>query len=409
MARIVVVGAGFSGTLVAVHLLRAEAPDGLRGRALRARRALRTRSRLRDAAARAPPERARLPDERVRGGREPLPRLAPRARRGGDGGVLRAARALRRLPRRSARRDRTERGAARRAARAACGRGDRSHARGRPLPRVDAERGGRRRGRRRARDRHAAARAARTERTRTGAGSTIPGRRTRSACPRTLRSSSSGADSRCSTSRSRSTRPAIARPIHVVSRRGLLAAPGTAKGWAEPGAQGAGRARPVAMFRARPASRAAAARPRLAAACGVDWREVVTSLRGDTDALWSRLPLREQRRFLEHLRPFWDVHRHRSAPATWARAESLRRGGRLACRAGRIADVRPEEGDAPRRPHPARRTAGRDPRRARVRLSRPDDRRSPGAAIRSCATSSRSGSPGPSRSAWASTPTRTAR
>ena len=28
MARIVVVGAGFSGTLVAVHLLRAHAPEG---------------------------------------------------------------------------------------------------------------------------------------------------------------------------------------------------------------------------------------------------------------------------------------------------------------------------------------------------------------------------------------------
>ena len=132
-------------------------------------------------------------------------------------------------------------------------------------------------------------------------------------------------------------------PIHVLSRRGLLPHPhreGQGGAPARKAPAGLDRWPCSALGQLRALRREAA----LAAACGVDWREVVTSLRGDTDALWSRLPLREQRRFLEHLRPFWDVHRHRSAPATWARAESLRRDGRLACRAGRIADVRPEEG-----------------------------------------------------------------
>jgi uncharacterized NAD(P)/FAD-binding protein YdhS len=37
-------------------------------------------------------------------------------------------------------------------------------------------------------------------------------------------------------------------------------------------------------------------------------------LRPQTPALWGRLDTRNRRRFIRHLRPFWDVHRHRAAP-----------------------------------------------------------------------------------------------
>lgn len=47
---------------------------------------------------------------------------------------------------------------------------------------------------------------------------------------------------------------------------------------------------------------------------GVDWREVVTAIRHDTPALWGSLPPTERRRFLRHLRPYWETHRHRAAP-----------------------------------------------------------------------------------------------
>lgn len=50
-----------------------------------------------------------------------------------------------------------------------------------------------------------------------------------------------------------------------------------------------------------------------AARRGVDWREVVTSIRHETPALWRALPLAERRRFLRHLRPYWETHRHRAA------------------------------------------------------------------------------------------------
>lgn len=53
---------------------------------------------------------------------------------------------------------------------------------------------------------------------------------------------------------------------------------------------------------------------RLAAEEGVDWRSVIDSLRPVTQEIWRTLPLQERRRFLRHVRVYWDVHRHRVAP-----------------------------------------------------------------------------------------------
>ncbi len=47
---------------------------------------------------------------------------------------------------------------------------------------------------------------------------------------------------------------------------------------------------------------------------GGDWRDVVASLRPITPQLWAQLPMIERRRFLRHLKPFWETHRHRAAP-----------------------------------------------------------------------------------------------
>ncbi len=48
---------------------------------------------------------------------------------------------------------------------------------------------------------------------------------------------------------------------------------------------------------------------------GGDWRDAVNALRPVTSELWGALPEPEQRRFLDRLARFWDVHRHRLAPA----------------------------------------------------------------------------------------------
>jgi uncharacterized NAD(P)/FAD-binding protein YdhS len=72
------------------------------------------------------------------------------------------------------------------------------------------------------------------------------------------------------------------------------------------------------------------------------WRASVDGLRPLSIALWQGLSEAEQRRFLRHLRPWWDVHRHRIAPGVAARIEALRGSGRLEVAAGRIARVEGE-------------------------------------------------------------------
>lgn len=76
-----------------------------------------------------------------------------------------------------------------------------------------------------------------------------------------------------------------------------------------------------------------------AAANGIDWRAVLDSMRPLTQALWRGLSTRERRRFLRHVRPYWEVHRHRVAQPVAAEIEELLRSGRLAVMAGRLQNV----------------------------------------------------------------------
>ncbi|WP_338870709.1 FAD/NAD(P)-binding protein [Myxococcus stipitatus] len=69
---------------------------------------------------------------------------------------------------------------------------------------------------------------------------------------------------------------------------------------------------------------------------GTSWRAVVDALRPVTVPLWQRLPLEERRRFLRHLRAYWDVHRHRMAPDVGDQVERLMDSGRLRLHAARV-------------------------------------------------------------------------
>ena len=75
----------------------------------------------------------------------------------------------------------------------------------------------------------------------------------------------------------------------------------------------------------------------------VGWRAAVDSLRPHSQALWQGLGLAEQRRFLQHAQPWWDVHRHRIAPEVARQIVELVAAGRLEVVAGRIGDVRAAE------------------------------------------------------------------
>lgn len=89
----------------------------------------------------------------------------------------------------------------------------------------------------------------------------------------------------------------------------------------------------MALFRA--VRSAAAEEARL----GGDWRSVVDSLRPHTQSLWQGLSTKERHRFLRHLKPYWEVHRHRLAPMVASQIERLRRDGHLSVVAGRVREV----------------------------------------------------------------------
>lgn len=70
---------------------------------------------------------------------------------------------------------------------------------------------------------------------------------------------------------------------------------------------------------------------------GVGWRAAIDSLRPHSQALWESLGPDQQRRFLRHARPWWDVHRHRIAPEVAHRLKQMIGDGQLRVAAGRIA------------------------------------------------------------------------
>jgi uncharacterized NAD(P)/FAD-binding protein YdhS len=125
--------------------------------------------------------------------------------------------------------------------------------------------------------------------------------------------------------------------LHTISRRGLLPLEQTAF-------------RPTAVQGDREALLASANSIRRVLAMtreltrevvdgGGDWREVVTFIRHLAPTLWRRLPEAEQRRFIRHLQAYWDIHRHRLPPQLGERIASLRRSRQLQVNAGRIDSV----------------------------------------------------------------------
>jgi uncharacterized NAD(P)/FAD-binding protein YdhS len=69
---------------------------------------------------------------------------------------------------------------------------------------------------------------------------------------------------------------------------------------------------------------------------GGDWRDVVNELRPHTPELWRRLAVAERRRFLDRVLPYWDVHRHRLAPAAYLRLQRMLAAGEVEAVAARV-------------------------------------------------------------------------
>lgn len=131
----------------------------------------------------------------------------------------------------------------------------------------------------------------------------------------------------------RGTRGAVT--FHALSRRGLLPPP---QSGFIPKAAAAGTAALLraASVSARELLAAARTLARDTEARGGDWREAIAVLRTQAPQLWQLLAQVERQRFLRHLRSYWDIHRHRLPEASWSRLQELRRSGALTLHAGRL-------------------------------------------------------------------------
>lgn len=128
-------------------------------------------------------------------------------------------------------------------------------------------------------------------------------------------------------------------PILTISRRGLIPMAHRDNelpppGWALPDGW------PGARFGLRHMLRALREQIVSMQSRGLDWRDAWVGLRSQTPMLWARLSLSERAQFIRHLQPYWDVHRHRAAPAALACMRTAIREQRLQVLAGRVTDAK---------------------------------------------------------------------
>jgi uncharacterized NAD(P)/FAD-binding protein YdhS len=125
--------------------------------------------------------------------------------------------------------------------------------------------------------------------------------------------------------------------LHTLSRRGLVPKPQTA--FHANAMRGSGEALLAHTDSLRKLLQACRALAREVERLGGDWREAVAFIRNLAPALWRQLPEVERRRFVRHLHVHWDIYRHRLPPQLMARIDTLRRSGKLRVMAGRIQRV----------------------------------------------------------------------
>jgi uncharacterized NAD(P)/FAD-binding protein YdhS len=125
------------------------------------------------------------------------------------------------------------------------------------------------------------------------------------------------------------------RPVTAVSRRGLL--PQHHRHGAHPPATGR---TPAAIWGAASTVREQLRRfrqySRMLAAQGGDWREGMALLRPVTADIWLAYTEKERKRFLRHVQPYWDTHRHRLAPAVFERFNAALKAGVVRTLAARV-------------------------------------------------------------------------
>jgi uncharacterized NAD(P)/FAD-binding protein YdhS len=119
----------------------------------------------------------------------------------------------------------------------------------------------------------------------------------------------------------------------IISRRGQLPRPHAAKG-VVPQHLALPRSKRVSMLEV--SLRIAC---ELAEENGTPWQAVINSVRSSLQDIWQALPVAEQARFLRHLRPFFDAHRHRLPMEVHARLMGEFDKGRVVLLRGSVKNV----------------------------------------------------------------------
>lgn len=127
--------------------------------------------------------------------------------------------------------------------------------------------------------------------------------------------------------------------IYMLSRRGLLPLPHRTT---KSGSQAPSSFHNILLSAAPTARnylRVIRAQIKTSATLGTDWRDIIAAVRPITSTLWIKLPEHERSRFLRHLQPYWDVHRHRVAPETYKFFEDALKLHKIVPIAGRVKSI----------------------------------------------------------------------
>ncbi|HLY97707.1 MAG TPA: hypothetical protein VKT33_01445 [Candidatus Angelobacter sp.] len=77
---------------------------------------------------------------------------------------------------------------------------------------------------------------------------------------------------------------------------------------------------------------------------GSNWQDVFDSMRSESQRIWRGFSIHEQKRFLRHVRPYWDAHRHRIPPEVYRNLTDWIETRELRIVAGRLFEY--QENDA---------------------------------------------------------------
>lgn len=80
-----------------------------------------------------------------------------------------------------------------------------------------------------------------------------------------------------------------------------------------------------------------------AKADGLTWHPIINAVRTQNEDIWRALPVAERRRLARHARPFWDVHRFRVAPQVERVLDAAIADGSLSILAATIASAKAQD------------------------------------------------------------------